>query len=643
MAQKKKIQASPGEEESVVVKAEATRTLDGLFFNRIKKAPSDVAFKEYDRSIRQWRSFSWAGLGLEVTRWKAGLSREGLAPGDRVAIMARNCKEWIIAEQAAMALELVVVPIFLHDTADNVAYILRDAEVRLAILDEESIWEALEPIRAQLGDLERILILHPRENESGAAIVESSDRRLVPARYWLPAEAGPLVERWGDPRTPATIVYTPGTSGRPKGVVLNHVSLLTNAREAAQKMAVRRSDQFLSHLPLASLLERICGVYVPMLAGAIVAFSRGIRSLPRDVLSVVPTMMVSEPQVLNMLNRELERTIREASRMDRFLYRAGILAGWAHFEVENKRRPFSLLALFSPFFKKAALRNLRPKIFGRRLRRVLVSGTPLPRPLARQFVGIGIQPLQGYHMTEAGGLVAVNEVADNDPDSVGRGLSSYHFKLSDRGELSTHADGVMQGYTGAAAAIEPWSGEWLRTGDVFEFRDEHLYMLNRRDNPLQLQDGREGFPELMEMAVVTDPVFLHAVVFGHGMERAMAVVVVDTHLYGSVAQAEMQDEGEEARREWTLRRINSHLTGMERTVPVEEVVVLTEDEWTVANGMLTPTFKVRRQAVLEAYGARIAACFGGSMPRAADTEAPEADLDEPGPDMEDLPGDDEPL
>ncbi|MFW6348746.1 MAG: AMP-binding protein [Thiohalospira sp.] len=640
---KKKVQASPGEEESVVVKAEATRTLDGLFFNRVKKAPSDVAFKEYDRSIRQWRSFSWAGLGLEVTRWKSGFSREGLDPGDRVAIMARNCKEWIIAEQAAMALELVVVPIFLHDTADNVAFILRDAGVRLAILDEESTWEALEPVWDQLDDLERILILHPRESESGEAVIDSDDRRLFAARYWLPAEAGPLVERWGDPRAPATIVYTPGTSGQPKGVVLNHVSLLTNARDAARKMAVRRSDQFLSHLPLASLLERICGVYVPMLVGAIVAFSRGIRSLPRDVNRVVPTMMVSEPQVLNMLNRELERAIREASPMDRFLYRAGILAGWANFEVENKRRPFSLLALLSPFFKKMALRNLRPKIFGRRLRRVLVSGTPLPEPLARQFVGIGIQPLQGYHVTEAGGLVAVNEVGDNDPDSVGRGLFTYHLKLATSGELMAWGDGVMEGYTGAAAGIDPWSGEWLRTGDIFEYRENHLYMRHRQDNPLQLRDGREGFPELMEMAIVTDPVFLHAVVFGHGMDHAMAVVVVDTHLYGSVAQAEMQGEGEEARREWTLRRINGHLLGIENTVPVEEVVVLTEDEWTVENGMLTPTFKVRRQAVLEVYRARIAACFGGSLPRAAEIEAPGDDRDEPSEDLEDLPGNDEPL
>ncbi|MGM0477476.1 MAG: AMP-dependent synthetase/ligase, partial [Pseudomonadota bacterium] len=616
------------------------------FFNRIRKAPSEVAFKEYDRTIRQWRSYSWAGLGLEVTRWKSAFGREGLDVGDRVAIMARNCKEWIITEQAAMALEIVVVPIFPHDTPENVAYILNDAGVATLIIDDESTWQRLQEASDQLAILERIIILEPETDENGEIVIQSDDSRLAAARNWLPVEAGPLVERWGDPKQPATIVYTPGTTGRPKGVLLNHVSLLTNARDAARMMAVRHSDQFLSHMSLASLAERICGVYVPMMSGAIIAFARSIRALPRDIPNVVPTMMVTTPQVLNMLNRELEKVFREASPLDRFLYRLALDAGWAQYEVEHKRQSFSLLAFIHPFMKKLVLRNLRPELFGRRLRRVITTGTPLPPKLARNFIGLGIQILQGYHQTEAGGLVALNTMHGNHPESVGYPLDTFHMKIGQGEELMMYGDSIMQYYLGGASSIEAKNKDWLLTGDRLEFKQDHLYMKGRVDNPLELTSGRQAYPELMEMCIVQDPLFLHAAVFGHGQSHVVAVIVIDTRLWAELSQELESDDpknadiNSEAAHQWMVERANELLDGVRRTVPIEYVIPVT-DEWTVENGILTPTFKVRRHLVQARYSGALVSAFGGSLPLEGGGEgagAEDAETDDLG-----LPGNDEPL
>ncbi len=634
----------PPEAETAAAKADATRTLDALFFNRIRKAPSEVAFKEYDRSIRQWRSYSWAGLGLEVTRWKSAFSREGLDVGDRVAIMARNCKEWIIAEQAAMALELIVVPIFPHDTPDNVAYIVEDATVTTLVIEDEATWQRVREAE-ELSTLERVIILQPETDEDGEVVIQSEDPRLAAARSWLPVEAGPLVERWGDPKQPATIVYTPGTSGRPKGVLLNHVSLLTNARDAARMMAVRRSDQFLSHMPLASLAERICGVYVPMMSGAIIAFARSIRALPRDIPNVVPTMMTTSPQVLNMLNRELERVLREASPLDRFLYRLALQSGWAQYEVEHKRQSFSLLAFIHPIMKKLVLRNLHPQLYGRRLRRVITTGTPLPPKLAHNFIGLGIQVLQGFHHTEAGGLVALNTMHGNHPESVGYPLDTFHMKIGQGEELMMYGDSVMQDYIGAASNIEAKHNDWLRTGDRLEFKHDHLYMKGRVENPLELTTGKQAYPELMEMCIVQDPLFLHAAVFGHGQPHAVAVIVVDTRLWAELSQELESDDpknadiNSEAAHEWMVQRANQLLEGVRRTVPINDVIPVT-DEWTVENGILTPTFKVRRHLVQARYSGALASTFGGSLPLEVGTEGGEegADVDDLG-----LPGNDEPL
>jgi long-chain acyl-CoA synthetase len=266
-----------------IIPVEVAGTLDGLFRERARRSPQDVAYRDYDRSSGKWRDLTWSQMDERIDHWQAAFSREGLASGDRVAVMLRNCPEWVMFEQAAMRLGLVVVPLYTADRPENAAYILRHADAKVLLLEELAQWQTFSEVRDQLNDLVRVITI-----QGGP---DKTDDDLVLALHdWLPERGGqqqpaetgemgdteeiPTEEVFRatrDPHQLATIIYTSGTSGRPKGVMLSHYNILTNAHSSLQAVPIRHDDLLLSFLPLSHTFERTAGYYVPMMRGATVA------------------------------------------------------------------------------------------------------------------------------------------------------------------------------------------------------------------------------------------------------------------------------------------------------------------------------------------------------------------------------------
>jgi long-chain acyl-CoA synthetase len=243
------------------VPAAKAGSLCGLLLQRVRRTPDAPAYRRWDPGTGRWVGTTWAQTLAAVGRWQRALDREGLSPGDRVAILMSNRPEWMHFDLAALGLGLVTVPLYPNDRPDSVRYMLDDSGARLLLIESEAMRADLAPIAGTLARLQRILVLEPLPGQAAEGVTAVAD--------WLGEDrGGPAEDRVTSPQTLATIVYTSGTTGPAKGVMLTHRNLLWNAEAALARVPARPSDRFLSFLPLSHTLERTAGYYLPLMAGA---------------------------------------------------------------------------------------------------------------------------------------------------------------------------------------------------------------------------------------------------------------------------------------------------------------------------------------------------------------------------------------
>jgi long-chain acyl-CoA synthetase len=626
MAKKKK--STKRHQGTEVSLSETTKTLDTLFFDRVRRFSGGVAFREYDPTERIWRNVSWAGLGLEMTRWRGALDREELADESRVAMMMHNCKEWVVCEQATMVLDLINVPIYPNESADNVAYILNDCAAQILVIDNLRLWQKLQGVHHQLEKLKRIVILHVLNEEEEARVHELDDPRVVLAKDWLPVEGGPLHERYADSNAIATIVYTPGTDGNPKGVMLSHINILSNSRAVLSMMAIRNSDVFYSTLSLAHIVQRTCGLYAPMMSGAVVAFNRSMETLASDLQELNPSIMISETHHLTKLKDILDDELKEESWLDRIFFRSAVAAGWGNFEVEQKLRTFSSAAMMWPVLKGIALYTMLPKIAGRRLRRIICSGSPLPPNLAKLFIGMGFNIMHGYHVTEASGLISLNPVIGNNPSSVGMTLPGYRLKIDTVDNVTISSDSMLSpGYMGRASDEHEsaLANDRFQTGDMGKYEEEHLYFLGHDNNMITIINGKQIEPEIMELALCADELIEHAVIVGYSQPILCAILVLNRAKW--IAQInKLKIEATQASNydnprihDFLMARIQKQLLGMDDAQYLKTFIV-SDEPWTVDGGHLTAVHKPRRKVIEHQFKNELYEAFSHAIAEASAEE-----------------------
>ena len=306
-------------------------TLAGVFLERVSRSPDKTAFVQYDSNLDQWQEMSWSEIAHRVARWQAAFQEEDLKPGDRVALMVSNCVEWAVFDLAAQGLGLVTVPLYTNDRAENIGYILQDAGVRLLLLENDEQWQSLQKIRNQLAGLNRIVSLQ-RVSPMGL------QPRLVYVEDWLPEHAPRTAMAMElDSESLATIVYTSGTTGRAKGVMLSHRNILWDIESGLKVIDIYPTDSFLSFLPLSHTLERTVGFYLPVVAGSSVVFSRSIALLGEDLLHHKPTIMVSVPRIFERVYAKIQAKLQSDSAIARGIFNAAVETGWRRFEYHQGR------------------------------------------------------------------------------------------------------------------------------------------------------------------------------------------------------------------------------------------------------------------------------------------------------------------
>jgi long-chain acyl-CoA synthetase len=577
------------------ISAAEARTLPGLLLARCARTPEREAYRQYDPSTSSWHSYSWRDTVVSVGRWRASLAREDLAVGERVAVLLRNSVEWVCFDQAAQSLGLVVVPLYTTDSLTNIAYILGDSGARLLLVYDRQQWQSLAPHRAAFPALARTLCMLRSAGED-------NEKHLTFVADWLASDAPPLARGTIDPHALATIIYTSGTTGRPKGVMLSHHNILSNAQAMLQIVPGYREDVYLSFLPLSHAFERTVGYYLPMMAGSTVVFARSVQELARDLVTIRPMVLVSVPRIYERVYASTQQRLARQGWLAQRLFDCAVQIGWKRFEAAQGRaqRPSAMERIIWLLLRRLVADKILSHLGGR-LRLALSGGAPLPPKLSHCFIGLSMPLLQGYGLTEAAPIVTGNRCEDNVPDSVGVPLPGLEIKLGDKDELLVRGPNVMLGYWNrprdTAEAID--AGGWLHTGDQARIEDGRVYIVGRLKEILVLSTGQKVAPADLELAITDDPLVAQAMVVGEGMAHVTALMVLDREAWNELAVSlRLQPEhpaalGSEQVVELVLERIRTRLSSFPAYARVRSAW-LTLEPWTIDNGLLTPTLKLKR-------------------------------------------------
>ena len=586
-------------------------TIADVFAMRCRTSPNAPAYREFVPATKEWIGIDWREAGTRAARMREGLRREGLLAGERIAVMLKNSINWVMVDQGAFAQGLVTVPIFVDDRPDNVAFILNDAGVKLLVIDGEEHWKRLKTVRDQLGQLQRILTVKP--------VSDPDEPRLKLLAEWLPAEPGSHDRPPVKATDLATIVYTSGTTGKPKGVMLSQRNILSNVQSGLAVYDVFPEDIFLSFLPLSHMFERTADYYLNVVSGASIVFSRSIPQLAEDFKIVQPTIMFSVPRIYERFLAAINDQLKKASAVKRKLFDFSVETGWSLFQYQHGRGPWKWSFLVWPLLKKLVAEKLLARLGGK-LRFAVAGGAAMSPTVSKVFVGLGLPICQGYGMTEASPLIAVNLLDKNEPSSVGPAVPGVETRLGENNVLYARGPNIMMGYWKNPEATRAVLSEdgWLNTGDQVRI-DEYgfIHITGRVKEIIVMGNGEKVPPVDMEMAIQMDPLYEQVLVYGEAKPYLSAIVVLNDEEWAKTAtEAKLNPalDGDGKEREKAEKFLVQRIGKLTKEFPgyagIRKVAVARE-KWTIDNGFITPTLKLKRNAIVQKYAGAIDDMYKG--------------------------------
>jgi len=593
--------------------ARTAPSLSQLFQTQAGQYGSRAFLRE--RVAGKWIDHSWSELAAASRRLQAGLAGIGLGPGDRIAILADNCPQWVVIDQAALGLGAVVVPLYPTSSAEEIGHVLRDSGSRAVAVRGLEHLRKLSAICATIPTVTALIAIDP-ETALADGGLPSTPAVLTLAQLSEGREAPP---REGRRDELATIIYTSGTTGASKGVMLTHGNLLSNCAAALAALNLDDRDETLSFLPLAHSFERTAGYYTVMAGGGTIAYAEGLGQIAANLLQVNPTVVLTVPRLLEVIHDRILRTLDKAPGWRKALFAQALRIGAraATYRFRGAPIPLYRRAQMAPM-RALVLRRIRA-LFGNRLRYLIAGGAPLPKDIFEFFSAAELPLVEGYGLTEAAPVVAVNLLGQTRPGTVGRPLSGIEVRLAADGELLIHGPNVMQGYFNLPADSREAIDEqgWLHSGDIATIEDGYIAIRDRKKEIIVLSGGKNVPPAALEAKLLADPTIAQACVVGDRRKHPAALLVPSFERLEEFAnQQGLGDRSHQELledplvRDWyhqRMRQINRQLGDYERLGSF----MLLATPFTQERGELTPTLKLRRKAIIEHYQREIERMYQG--------------------------------
>lgn len=556
-------------------------------------------------------NISYAELARAVNEVAAGLADRGVKACDRVGIYSYNRPDWVITDLAVAKLGAVLVPIYHTLTEESVRYILNDAQVGHLVVETPDLFATVARVLPAVEPLKDVITLFDKENESRAGKeLFSFDRLRLAGAAALQQNPALAASHESGPDDLLTIVYTSGTTGEPKGAMLTHRNILSNVAPAVKLFNINENDVLVSFLPLCHMFERTCGYYTVLLAGGAIAYAESVQTVAQDVQTVRPTLMIVVPRVLEKVYAAVQDKVMAGPALNRALMVA-TLRNYGHYaRLKAKGLPAPLSVRFRHWLLGRLVVRKILALGGGRLRLIVSGGAPLDRRLARTIRNIGFNLLEGYGLTETSPVVCAAVPGKERVGTVGRPFEGVDVRIGPNDEVLVRGPNVMRGYFNkpeeTARAID--SDGWFHTGDQGRFDDEgNLVITGRIKELIVTSYGKNVAPSPIELALVNSKYIEQALVYGD-RKPFLAALIVPSKLaleaFAREAGITVTDYNgllcHPAVRKLFEAEIRQALVGFAQYEQVREFQLIPEP-FTVENGLLTPSLKVKRPQVCTAY------------------------------------------
>ena len=560
-----------------------------------------------------YKPLSWGDAAARVTALTRGLRMLGVQPGDRVALISENRPAWLISDVAIMSAGAITVPAYTTNTVADHRHVLADSGAKGVIVSTRRLAERVIEAAAGIRNLKFIIAIEPPETKPPLGVLLGSLDEVQDMGRSGHENVVNLAMSWG-PDDTACIIYTSGTGGAPKGVMLSHKAIMHNcagAEDALLEIGLE-AETFLSFLPLSHSYEHTAGQFFPISIGAEIYYAEGIEQLGANMLDARPSIMTAVPRLYEMLHQRIQQGVRKAGGSKEKLFDKAVALG-------RRRHLGETLGIVEKIQDAVLDKLVRDKVrarFGGRLKALVSGGAPLNPEIGLFFTALGLRILQGYGQTETAPVVSVKRPSRVKMHTVGPPLLDTQVKIAADGEILVAGDLVMQGYwNNEQATRDTIQDGWVHTGDIGEFdADGYLVITDRKKDIIVNSGGDNLAPQRVEGMLCMQPEIAQAMVYGDKRPHIVALLVPDEAWLKDWARANDKQgglgelAGDEALRKAlvpVVDRVNQTLSNIEKV----RRFICADAPFSIDNGQMTPTMKVRRHKLNEAYGERLASLY----------------------------------
>ena len=580
-------------------------SLTQMFFVQAKAMPEKPLLHAKRDGV--WQTQSWHEVAEKVTKLGAALRGMGVDKGDRVVIVSENRPEWMIADFAIMAIGAISVPTYTTNTVRDHLHIIENSGAKAAIVSTKNLTRNFLRAAHQCDELQHTIVMEEvtLEQQLNVALHDWDD--VINAQT---ADIDGFAASAADVARDdvACIIYTSGTGGAPKGVMLHHGSILHNGEGASKVIEPLGLDNnaFLSFLPLSHAYEHTAGQCWPLSIGAEIWYAESIEKLAANMGEARPTVMVVVPRLFEMLRTRITRGIESDGGLKAKLFERALALG---FKRLRDREPLGFFEKIEDWFLSRTVRRKVNKQFGGRMKALVSGGAPLSPDVGYFFASLGLPLLQGYGQTEAGPVVSVNPPAAPRMHTVGKLFEGIEGKIAEDGEILVKGDLVMKGYwRNENATKETLKDGWLHTGDIGRFDEEgYLEITDRKKDIIVNDKGDNISPQRVEGLLALEDEIAQAMVYGDKRPHMVALIVPDADWLVTWAKANgktaarleklADDKDLHKAIDAAVGRINKRLSNIEK---IRKFALATE-AFTIENAQMTPSLKLRRHVVKEVY------------------------------------------